>query len=104
MLSVSRFWGHSFGVLVALSLCSMGWGCCVGAAVVVWCFSAVGQVVQVVVCKEGGLGGWVLSTSALCGVLVGGLVVIVALVGVLVWGKLLVCPNPKFPGFTPLRG
>ena len=54
--------------------------------------------------QEGGSAGSAIASPALCGALVGGRVVIVALAKVLIWGKLLVCPNPKYPAFTPLRG
>lgn len=57
-----------------------------------------------VACRKAVQPGQPLFTGALCGALVGGLVVIVALAKVLIWGKLLVCPNPKYPAFTPLRG
>lgn len=51
--------------------------------------------------QEGGSAGSAIASPALCGALVGGHVVIVALSQVLIWGKLLVCPNPKYPAFTP---
>lgn len=54
--------------------------------------------------QEGGSAGSAIASPALCGALVGGHVVIVALSQVLIWGKLLVCPKPKFPGLPPLKG
>lgn len=60
--------------------------------------------VQVLACRKAVQPGQPLFTGAFCGALVGGLVVIVALGKVLIWGKLLVCPNPKYPAFTPPKG
>ena len=51
--------------------------------------------------QEGGSAGSAIVYRRFCGALVGGRVVIVALAKVLIWGKLLVCPNPKYPAFTP---